>query len=217
LKPRWLAPEWLIAPFLILVLAGCGAPAPAEVDQTETTGEIILDNADPTVELQGPWQSAHKNCAYGGVCAWAPLWDNPADGTIDPGQAATAIFRPALPEPGLYEIYAWWCRAPGQALASKQRIWICASRGYSCMSVTVNPQQSEGVWNSLGTFYLETDADVTVKNSALELRAPPGQETIADGAVVVDAFKFTYRGQPQGTLTPVPWQPQPSPTATRAP
>jgi hypothetical protein len=208
---------WLAALLLAATLVGCGVSAPGGGDAGGTAAEVVVDQADPAVELQGPWETAQKSCAYGGACAWAPLWDNPADGTIDPEQAATAVVRPALDEAGLYEIYAWWCRAPGRALASTQRLWICASRGYSCVAVYVNPQENEGQWNSLGSFYLEPDADVTVKNSARELGAPPGQETIADGAVVVDAFKFVYRGPRPETLTAVPNQPQPSPTATAGP
>jgi hypothetical protein len=189
---------------------GCTADAR---DQGEDANEVIVDNGDPAVELQGPWQSAQKGCAYRGDCAWAPLWENPADGAIDPEQAATATVRPALPEGGLYEVYAWWCRAPGRALASTQRIWICASRGYSCVPVFINPQENQGQWNSLGTFALETDADLTIQNSAHAFGAPPGAETNADGAVVIDAFRFIYRGPRPETLTPAPFAPQPSPTA----
>jgi hypothetical protein len=215
MKPSWPALKWLAGLLLIPALIGCSMAAPG--GETEEAAGIVVDDADPAVELQGVWQTAQKSCAYGGTCAWAPLWDNPADGVIDPEQAATAVVRPPLDEPGLYELYAWWCRAPGRALASTQRISICASRGYSCVPVYINPQENEGQWNSLGTFYLEPDADVTVKNSAHQLGAPPGQETIADGAVVVDAFKFVYRGPRPGTLTPVPFRPQPSPTVTASP
>jgi hypothetical protein len=217
MKASWPVLNWLAGLLLVLAPTGCSVATGGGGGGTEEAAGVIVDNADPAVELQGTWQTAQKNCAYGGACAWAPLWDNPADGVIDPEQAATAVVRPPLDEPGLYEIYAWWCRAPGQALASTQRIWICASRGYSCVPVYINPQENEGQWNSLGTFYLEPDADVTIKNSARQLGTPPGQETIADGAVIVDAFKFVYRGPRPETLTPVPNQPQPSPTATAGP
>jgi hypothetical protein len=202
---------------LALLVAGCTTAGPGGPEGGNETDGVVVDDGDAAVELEGAWERAQKNCAHGGGCVWAPLWENPSDGTIDPERAATATVRPALPEAGMYEIYAWWCRAPGRALASRQRVWICASRGYSCVAVYVNPQENEGQWNSLGTFYLETDADVTVKNSAQALGAPPGWETVADGAVVVDAFRFVYRGPRPGTLTPVPFAPQPSPTAAAGP
>ncbi len=98
-------------------------------------------------------------------------------------------------------------------LSTRERIWLCASLGYSCVSIYINPHDNPGEWNSLGTYYLDTNGDATVQNGATTFGTPPGEETIANGAVIIDAFRFVYRSPRPLTLTPLPFQPYPSPTA----
>jgi hypothetical protein len=191
---------------LLIFSAACGT------QETRVEPGIIVDNQDPPMELTGNWTLTKSATAYDGECAWAPFWENPADGFIDPGQAARATVRPALAEPGMYEVYAWWCDNDVENLSTKQLIWLCASRGYSCTWIYINPREDPGKWNSLGTFYLDIDGDITVRNGKTNFGAPPGFETIADGAVVVDAFRFVHRSPKARTLTPLPFQPLPSPT-----
>jgi hypothetical protein len=173
---------------------------------------VVVDNHDPTFELNGNWSIVQRSSAHDGDCAWAEFWKNPPDGSIDPAHFASATARPKLAQPGLYEVFAWWCDAGVPGLATKQLVWLCASRGYSCVPIYLNPRENAGRWNSLGTYYLEPDCDVTIRNGETMLGAPPGFETIADGAVVVDAFQFAYRGPRPSTLTPMPDLPRPSPT-----
>jgi hypothetical protein len=173
---------------------------------------VVVDNRDPMFELDGNWSIIQPASAYHGDCAWATFWKNPPDGSIDPAHFASATARPKLRQEGLYEVFAWWCDAGMPGVASKQLIWLCASRGYSCVPIYVNPRENAGRWNSLGVYYLEPDCDVTIRNGETMLGAPPGFETIADGAVVIDAFQFVYRGPRPSTLTPVPDLPRPSPT-----
>ena len=195
-----------------LLVVGCANPPAGDSGDTPEPG-IIVDNRDPAFELAGVWNHVETENAFGGDCAWAPFWDNPADGSIDPARYATATVRPELPEPGMYEIFAWMCSAPAGDISSRQRVWLCASRGYSCTPVYVNPREDAGRWISLGTHHLQVDADVTVRNGATALGAPPGFETIADGDVVLDAFRFVYQGPAAATLTPQPFAPRPSTTA----
>jgi hypothetical protein len=112
----------------------------------------------------------------------------------------------------VYEVFGWWCDVQLRDKASRQMLWLCASRGYGCIPVYVNPQENPGQWVSLGTYYLDVDADLTVRNGARLTGAPPGFETIADGAVIIDAFGFVYCSPQPELLTPVPWSPVASPT-----
>lgn len=173
---------------------------------------LIVDNQDPEMELTGPWSLLETTTAYGGDCAWAPHWENSPDGIIDPSVAATATVRPMLPQAGMYEIYAWWCDPGIQDLSTKQLLWLCTSQGYGCSWIYIDPQANSGQWNSLGTFYLAQDGDITVRNSEKGLGAPPGFETISNGAVIIDAFRFVRQATDVSPLTPPPFRPQPSPT-----
>jgi hypothetical protein len=191
--------------------------APQQVAATKTSGPdseqwVIVDNQDPAMESEGKWTLVQSPTAYNGDCLWAPFWKNPANGSVDSAYYARATTRPKLPQAGMYEVYAWWCGAPVEDRSTKQSVWLCATRGYSCVTIYINPREDAGQWNSLGTYYLDIDADVTVRNGEIRWGAPPGWEIIADGAVVIDAFRFVYRSPPLHTLTPLPFQPYPSPT-----
>jgi hypothetical protein len=180
-------------------------------EQNQESG-LVIDNQDPEMELTGPWTLLEAATAYNGDCAWAPHWENSLDGLIDPSVAATATVRPTLPQAGMYEIYAWWCDPGIQDLSTKQLLWLCTSQGYGCSWVYINPQAKSGQWNSLGTFYLDEDGDITVRNSERGLGAPPGFETISNGAVIIDAFRFVHRATEMSPSTSPSLQPQPSPT-----
>jgi hypothetical protein len=178
----------------------------------ETDPGIVVDDGDPAMEFTGNWHPARPSLAHAGTCAWAAFWQNPADGTLDPVLHASVTVHLDLPRAGMYEVYVWWCDVKLREKASRQMLWLCASRGYSCLPIYVNPRENAGQWNSLGTYYLDMDADLTVRNGARMMGAPPGYEIIADGAVIVDAFRFVYRSPRPAVLTPVPWRPKASPT-----
>ncbi len=199
----------------VLALVSCtgtlqGGTA-AKTSGPDSEQGIIVDNQDPAMESESKWTLVQSPTAYNGDCLWAPFWSNPANGSLDSAAYARATARPELPQAGMYEVYAWWCDAQVKDLSTKQSVWLCASRGYSCVTIYINPRENAGQWNSLGTYYLNVDADATVRNGEVWLGAPPGWETIADGAVVIDAFRFVYRSPLLYTLTPLPFQPSPSP------
>jgi hypothetical protein len=196
----------------MLLAAGCSEAAIGKGDGRTPEPGVVVDNGDRGFELTGAWNLAETEDAFDGDCAWAAFWDNPADGSIDLERYATATARPELPEPGMYEVFAWSCSAPASDISSQQRVWLCASRGYSCTPLYLDPSEDTGRWISLGTHFLDVDADVTVRNGATALGAPPGFETIADGAVVIDAFRFFYREPGAATLTPPPFAPRPTAT-----
>jgi hypothetical protein len=196
----------------LLLVAGCRNAFINEGNGRRSEPGVVVDNDDGAFELTGAWNLAQTEDAFDGDCAWAAFWDNPADGSIDPARYAAATARPELPEPGMYEVFAWLCSAPARDISSQQRVWLCASRGYSCTPLYVDPSEATGRWISLGTHFLDVESDVTVRNGATALGAPPGFEMIADGAVVIDAFRFLYRGPRATTLTPQPFAPRPTAT-----
>jgi hypothetical protein len=203
---------------LVFLLAAAGCSGKSQPDEPQAKGrlgsvpDIVVDDQDLTVQVTGNWHPARPAMAYEESCVWAPYWENPPNGRLDPDHHATATVRPDLTQAGMYEVYGWWCDVQLKDKASRQMLWLCASRGYSCVPIYINPQENTGQWNSLGTYYLGVDADLTVRNGARMAGAPPGFEMIANGAVVVDAFRFVYRSPRPAVLTPVPWGPEASPT-----
>jgi len=207
----------LLSLLAIFVLGSCtNTPHPIgtmKTSQPDSEPGIIVDNQDPALHVEGQWSVGQSPTAYHEDCLSAPFWKNPADGSLDPVHFATATAHPQLPWAGMYEVYVWWCSASVENLSTQQRIWLCASQGYSCVSIYSNPHDNVGQWHSLGIYYMDINGDITVRNGETALGAPPGWETIADGAVVIDAFRFVYRGPRPQVLTPLPFQPPgPSPT-----
>lgn len=181
----------------------------------EARDEVIVDEQDSGMELEGVWRGVEVEGAFGERCVWAP--PNPTVPNdfgyrqYDSSLSAYAYVRPDLPRAGTYEIFAHWCAPPeamqgAQRLATISEIEVHPTRGrVAYVPVQVNMAQPPGGWQSLGRFYLEEDGLLIVSNL----------EGTTNGAVVVDAFSFLFR-TPEREETPIlgppVTPPQPSPT-----
>jgi len=161
------------------------APA-APTPQPAQGLEIVIDNSDAGFWPRGNWYtlplSFHKPAQMVGEdCLQAR-----------PGLGASAEVRPELPA-GAYEVYARWCGDPGATNQSTHGIIeVHRSAGDAApQAVGVNYQAGAGQWQSLGVYNLEPDAFLSV-NSVL------------DGSVVADAYRFVYRSPAAVEAVPTP-------------
>jgi hypothetical protein len=105
-----------------------------------------------------------------------------------------------VPEPGIYEVYAWWWE--GEWRPSDVPYTINHQNGATV--VEVNQQANGGRWNLLGAFYFENQGSVVVSDDVSS-----GQDIVADAIRIV----FHSEG-PLPTSTPAPTN---TPTPTEIP
>ena len=143
--------------------------------------DVIVDNRDPGFSTHGNWFTGDGGHSYNEDCAWAPR-----------GIGNVASFNPRLPMPGSYEVYAWWCGDPNHDQANRASINIMPTLGFVAPNaVTIDPQQDAGRWNSLGVYYLDTAANLTIASDQY-------------GNVVADAVRFVFRSSERLSVTPTP-------------
>jgi hypothetical protein len=155
------------------------APAPTTVPGLDI--EIIVDNRDPAFSTIGWWFIGDGGQSYNGDCHWAPR-----------GIQNIAYVKPELPASGAYEVFAWWCGDPNHDQAQRAGIQIYPTvRRVATYPVYVNLQENAGLWNSLGTYYLEENGFLSIDGNL-------------HGNVVADAFRFVYRSPERIVITPTP-------------
>ncbi len=158
-------------------------PLPSATSTTASVPEIeiIVDNRDPGFTSTGTWFVGDGGQSYQGDCAWAPR-----------GIQNIAYVRPDLPLAGAYEVFAWWCGDPNHDQSQRAQIQVYPTLGrVATYPVLVNLQENAGQWNSLGTYYLETNGMLSVDGDLY-------------GNVVADAFRFVYRSPERVIVTPTP-------------
>jgi hypothetical protein len=105
--------------------------------------ELIVDDADPAVQLSGSWQmSATTPGFYGG----GYLFHTP-----DHGVATVRWPFPASGSAAQYRVYARWSSGANRATAALYE--VASTKGISQLRVS---QKTGGQWHLLGTFGLES-------------------------------------------------------------
>ena len=156
-------------------------PAVVSPQREATPVEIVIDNRDPGFSSTGWWFVGDGGTSYGGDCAWAPR-----------GIQNIAYVDPQLATAGAYEVYAWWCGDPNHDQSQRACIQIYPARSrVAPYQVHVDLQVNAGRWNSLGIYYLERTAFLSVDGSV-------------DGNAIADAFRLVYRSPERLVVTPTP-------------
>ncbi len=151
-------------------------PAPAAPDI-----DIIVDDRDAGFSFTGSWFIGDGGQSYNGDCHWAPR-----------GSGNIAYFNPQLPIAGSYEVFGWWCGDIHHDQTTDARVYIYPLQGrIAPYQVYVDLQQDAGRWVSLGTYYLETNASLSIGSNLF-------------GNVVADAYRFVYRSPDDVSVTPTP-------------
>ncbi len=143
--------------------------------------DIIVDNRDAGFSYTGSWFIGDGGQSYNGDCHWAPR-----------GSGNIAYFNPQLPIAGSYEVFGWWCGDIHHDQTTDARIYIYPLQGRIAPYQTyADLQQDAGRWVSLGTYYLETNASLSIGSNLF-------------GNVVADAYRFVYRSPDDVSVTPTP-------------
>ena len=129
--------------------------------------ELVVDNADPSVEVTGAWASSRATPGFFGPDY---LFHMPGNGS------ATVVWPfPASAPPGRYQVFARW--SPGSNRADQAVYRILAAAGLTVVRANQHGQGSS--WQPLGAY---------------EFRAGRGEgvtlSDAADGIVVADAVRF---------------------------
>jgi len=141
-------------------------PSPTPLP-TPNPNEIIVDDADPgfsTSFSQGPWQ---QYAQVGGQHYGATHYYNRQAGTGE--DIATWSFT--VPQPGRYEVYAWWWDGSWRPADVPYTINY---RGGST-TIRVNQQTRGGQWNLLGTFEFQGQGSVVMSDDVSS-----GRDIVAD-------------------------------------
>ena len=129
--------------------------------------ELVVDNAEPSVQIAGDWASSRATPGFFGPDY---LFHMPGNGS-----AVVVWPFPASAPPGRYQVFARW--SPGANRADQVVYRVVAATGLT--AVRVNQHDQDGGWQPLGAY---------------EFRAGPGEgvslSDAADGIVVADAVRF---------------------------
>jgi len=178
----------------------------------EVVSDIIVDNwhhatspGSDQADLTGRWDGLPNNLDQSGGGHYTLRdrhFEDPTDAATLVGYAtalkgdgaSAALFRPTIGLAGNYEIFEWHGYLGGSEGAVREatnvKYKIKHSGGEKI--AVVDQSQNSGRWNSLGVYYLTTgqQAQVLFDNDA-------------DGPVMADAIKFTFRGSdPNRDRTP---------------
>jgi hypothetical protein len=133
--------------------------------------EVIVDNRDENVSKVGAWHVSSGPSPYLGESLYA----GNRDGLF--------VWWPDLPQPGEYDVYAWWTHHPNRSRNVPYHI----SDGQSLdITVVVNQRDPAlgGRWNWLGRFNF---ADGTIPRVIV---------SSANGQANADAVRFVLVGEP---------------------
>src|SRR5438067_1780762 len=161
--------------------------------------ELVVDNAEGTVQIKGKWTSTKETPGFYGADY---LFRTPGDGS----SSVTWPF-PAGGPAGQYTVFAQWSAGPNRATNATYQ--IASSAGAS--SAAVNQKTNGTNWQQLGAFDFQPN-----KSQGVTLTDK------ADGVVVADAIRFV--GAPAGGLAatavtpppPAPASPPPQPSVGAA-
>ncbi|MCX7919923.1 MAG: glycosyl hydrolase [bacterium] len=152
------------------------------LDKSGDYVNLILDNNSPgfTTTGGGWWLSSSQGDRYGAnyYC------HNPGSGT------AKAIWRPTIPNPGFYDVYAWWSIHSNRATNAPYTINYFGG----ITTIRVNQEVNGGQWNLLGKFYFSagTTGTVTLSDDANDI-------------VIADAVRFMKNANSSTALEKDKW------------
>lgn len=132
---------------------------------------IIVDNSDPAgVSIAGDWTASAASSGFYGA-------NYLHDGNTNKG-SDSVIFRPNLPQSGMYQVYARWTENANRASA----VPIDVSGVNGVKTFFVNQTQNGGQWVFLTTtnFNAGTNGFVRIRNGG------------TTGYVIADAVEFVY-------------------------
>ncbi|MBI5800109.1 MAG: family 16 glycosylhydrolase [Verrucomicrobia bacterium] len=136
--------------------------------------ETIVDNTDSSaVTITGSWTTSTSTTGYYGA-------NYLHDGNTGSAGGKSVKFAPTLPHTSSYAVYARW--TAGANRASNTPIDIVDGTG-ATHTVTVNQQNDNGAWVSLGTYSFTAGATgyVRIRNDG------------ANGYVIADAVKWVLQ------------------------
>jgi PKD repeat protein len=107
--------------------------------------DVTLDNGDPGTSYTGTWRVSGGTEPYGDDSLWS------RDG-------ATYTWEFDSQPSGVYEVLMWWSALPSRG--TEIDVDINYSGGNE--TVIINQQENAGQWNSLGTYYFDTNGSVTI-------------------------------------------------------
>lgn len=124
--------------------------------------EIIIDNGGAGTSCTGTWGISGASNPWGSNSLWAR-------------NGATYTWSAASLEPGAYEVFMWWTEFSSRS----SDVAVQVKHYYGIADLFINQLTNGGQWNSLGHFYFDGPANIT-------LYAPDAYPT----SYCADAVKF---------------------------
>ncbi|HYY89061.1 MAG TPA: L,D-transpeptidase family protein [Chloroflexota bacterium] len=174
---------------LVLALALAGPAAPVSAD------ELVLDNADPSVQVTGGWTTTSSGDGFVG----------PNYLTLQGSSGSVFWPVPGSLASGHYQLFARWTGGSGHASTAVYTV----SHGGGTVELRRDQRSNGGDWQLLGDFDFQAGQDQGVRLTGS-----------GDGVLVADAIRWvTAPAPPPPTPTPPPPPPPPvtAPAAAPAP
>jgi hypothetical protein len=138
--------------------------------------EIIIDDTDAGFSTSFSQDAWRKHTKDGGQHYGNSHYYNRKTGS---GQD-TATWSFAVPEPGNYDVYAWWWEGDWRP----SDVPYTVNHFYGSTTVRKDQQADGGQWNLLGTFYWHDEGSVVVSDDVSSGRD-----------IVADAIRLVYRSE----------------------
>jgi parallel beta-helix repeat protein len=159
------------------------APKPTFVPSpvpSEPADAIIIDNSDSGFQVRSSedgWETLESadGAHYGGSHAF-----NRQRGT----GKDMARWSFSVPQPGIYEVYAWWWEGSWRPADVPYTI----AHAFGSSTVRMNQQTNGGKWVLLGTFAFRNDGHVTISDNV-----SGGQDIVADAIKVQRVGELRWR------------------------
>jgi L,D-transpeptidase catalytic domain len=173
----------LLRLFLVVSLLIVSWPASAAL-----ADEIVVDNADPSVQVSGAWSTSSSGDGYAGA--------NYLTAAASNSGGATVLWPVPLGlEPGHYAVYARWTGGSGHASGATYTITFDGGS----IDVRKDQRSNGGGWQLLGDFDFRPGQDEGVRLT----------NNGSDGIVIADAVRWVP------APAPPPLQPRPAPAPSQ--
>jgi hypothetical protein len=151
----------------------------AQVTPTPKPNEVIVDNEDAgfsyfTAQGGDPWVRYPETGTLDGQHYNGSHYYN-----IQAGNGDKAMWSFSVPEPGVYEAYAWWWAVDSGPHVRPSQVPYTINTFSNKSTVWVDQRYNGGQWNLLGEYAFIDDGEISVSDDVV------GQNVIADAVRLV--------------------------------
>jgi len=172
--------------FLIILIL-----SPFCMTAAHATTDIILDNNSPGTTSTGTWQPSSGANSFGSQSLYSRE------------VGATYTYTMPISASGTYDVNLWWTTWPNRST----EVAIDITHRDGTDRVFINQQQNGGQWNTIGSWFFDTDVIVTIHSSSTNKSTnADALQLIAADSDATDPLDLILDNNQPGTTSTGTWQ-----------